>query len=303
VQPDPASDQRATTPVSVLDEQTWRAASIEHATRVEGLTAGHRSRSGIGAPHPVEDFLFTYYSLRPSQLRRWYPGAGIGLAAADERLGWRFHRIHNAAVFADIPALMAARGEQIRFVGKLLAATAGRPGQFGCFGLHEWAIVYRQPSPQLRHADRRLRLGPDGTDAVVREHQIRCSHYDAFRFFTGPARPRNIWQPERDDREAMEQPGCLHAGMDLYKWAYKLIPAISSELLLDCFLLARAIREVDMRASPYDLRDLGYSPIEIETPSGKAEYVALQRGLADRAAPLRGRLLQLTKQLTDWTAG
>jgi len=95
----------------------------------------------------------------------------------------------------------------------------------------------------------------------------------------------------------------LHAGMDLYKWAYKLIPAISSELLLDCFLLARAIREVDMRASPYDLRDLGYSPIEIETPSGKAEYVALQRGLADRAAPLRGRLLQLTKQLTDWTAG
>ena len=46
--------------------------------------------------------------------------------------------------------------------------------------------------------------------------------------------------------------------MDLYKWAYKLSPATPGELVADCFELAADIRELDMRASPYDLRDHGY---------------------------------------------
>ena len=32
--------------------------------------------------HPVHDFLFTYYSQRPAQLRRWHPGYGVALAGA-----------------------------------------------------------------------------------------------------------------------------------------------------------------------------------------------------------------------------
>ena len=62
--------------------------------------------------------------------------------------------------------------------------------------------------------------------------------------------------------------------MDLYKWAYKLLPATPSELVADCFELAVAVRELDMRASPYDLAELGYPPVRIETPAGRAEYVA-----------------------------
>ena len=46
-----------------------------------------------------------------------------------------------------------------------------------------------------------------------------------------------------------------------------------------------------MRAAPYDLRRLGYAPVEIETPDGKAEYVAAQRGFAARAQVLRRRLI------------
>ena len=42
-----------------------------------------------------------------------------------------------------------------------------------------------------------------------------------------------------------------------------------------------------MRASPYDLRAHGYAPVAIETPEGKAEYVAAQRGFAERGAVLR----------------
>jgi hypothetical protein len=91
---------------------------------------------------------------------------------------------------------------------------------------------------------------------------------------------------------AMEQPGCLHANMDLYKWAYKLAPAIPSDLTADCFDLARAVRELDMRAAPYDLRPLGYEPVEIETPGGKAAYVEAQRDFGAQAQVLRRRLIE-----------
>ena len=80
--------------------------------------------------------------------------------------------------------------------------------------------------------------------------------------------------------------------MDLYKHAFRLSPAVSSDLVADCFELARDIRVLDMRASPYDLADLGFAPIRIETPSGKQEYAAAQRAFAERAAPLRDRLAE-----------
>jgi hypothetical protein len=65
----------------------------------------------------------------------------------------------------------------------------------------------------------------------------------------------------------------------------------------DCFELALAVREVDMRASPYDLSGHGYDPVAIETPEGKAEYVAAQRGFAERGAVLRRRLLEVCDAL------
>jgi hypothetical protein len=79
--------------------------------------------------------------------------------------------------------------------------------------------------------------------------------------------------------------------MDLYKWAMKLSPAVPSELTMDCFDLAREIRVLDMRASPYDLRALGYAPVPIETAAGRAEYAATQRAFAERGQLLRTRLL------------
>jgi hypothetical protein len=149
-------------------------------------------------------------------------------------------------------------------------------------------MVYR--ADETRH-DWPLRLGRDGTDAVVESHRIGCSHFDAFRFFTPEARPLNTLDPGRDDRPKFEQPGCLHAGMDLYKHAFRLTPMVSSDLVADCFELARDIRVLDMRAAPYDLADLGFAPVRIETAAGKQEYAAAQRGFAERGAPLRQRLV------------
>ena len=79
--------------------------------------------------------------------------------------------------------------------------------------------------------------------------------------------------------------------MDLYKWAHKLVPAVSSDIVMDCFELARDIRALDMRAAPYDLRELGYEPVRIETAEGKAEYAAEQRGFSVRGQVLRERLI------------
>lgn len=271
----------------------WEAAEAAHHARVDVATAAHLRRREDGRRHPVEDFLFTYYSQRPAQLRRWHPGPGVVLegAAGLPRAGWRFYRVDGGGVQLDLPGFAESRGETVQFVADLLDATRARQGQFGCFGLHEWAMVYRLGEDQVRHAGWPLRLGAAGTDAVVEAHQLRCSHYDAFRFYTPPARPLNLLQPTRERQAAMEQPGCLHAGMDLYKWAYKLSPAVPSGLVMDCFDLARDIRELDMRASPYDLTELGYTPVPIETPQGKSEYAAAQRGFAARGQALRDRLL------------
>ena len=280
-----------------LSPAAWREREAAHHARVDALLAGHLARAGHGEKHPVEDFLFTYYSYRPAQLRRWHPGAGVVLAGAGERAGWRDHLEVDLAgggrgVAVDVRAFAARRGEALAHVRALLAATASRPAQLGCFGLHEWAMVYRQAPDAVRHAGWPLRLGTAGTDAVVEAHRIRCSHFDAYRFFTPAAAPRNALRPTRVDTVALEQPGCLHATMDLYKWAYQLTPAVPSELVVDAFELARDVRVLDMRASPYDLSALGYEPVRIETPDGRSEYVAAQRGFAERGAALRTRLLE-----------
>ena len=126
---------------------------------------------------------------------------------------------------------------------------------------------------------------------------MRCSHFDAFRFFTPSARPLNSLQPSRSEQIMLEQPGCLHATMDLYKWSFQLLPLVPSSVVARCFELARDVRELDMRASPYDLADLGYAPVRIETPEGKQEYAAAQRRFAQRGAPLRRRLIEECERL------
>ncbi|MDQ4086302.1 MAG: 3-methyladenine DNA glycosylase, partial [Actinomycetota bacterium] len=262
------------------------------------LVTAHLARRRAGERHPVEDFMFTYYSFRPAALRRWHPGPGVLLAGATEVP--KGHRAGERGVGLD-PAYVRRRRQRVRWARDLLAATTRRAPSFGCLGLHEWAMVYRTPPGQVRHASWPLRLGSAGTDAVVERHRIACTHYDAFRFFTAPARPRNTVQPSRGQQPRLEQPGCLHAGMDLYKWAYKLSPMAPAELIADCFELAREIRVLDMRASPYDLSALGYSPVRIETAAGKREYAEQQRAFADRAAPLRRRLVDLCDRLLELT--
>ncbi|KQY63763.1 hypothetical protein [Nocardioides sp. Root140] len=299
----------------VLDETTWQARAHAHAERVDAYIEPHLARRGSSVKHPVHDFLFTYYSQRPAQLRRWHPGYGVGLAGDVSAYaglkgyvragGFETRASARSSTNGDVTVsaeYVATQRPLIESLHRLLTATAGRAPTFGCFGLHEWAMVYRLSEDETRHADWPLRLGATGTDDVVESHRITCSHFDAFRFFTPPARPLNQLRPGRDDRPAYEQPGCLHGGMDLYKHAFRLTPMICSDLVADCFELARDIRVLDMQAAPYDLVDLGFEPVRIETPEGKQEYAARQRGFAERGAPLRQRLIDECARLLTVTA-
>ena len=283
--------------LQVLDEPTWRARADAHASRVDAFIEPHLARRREGRKHPVHDFLFTYYSQRPAQLRRWHPGYGVALVQAPEYDGLKGYRHGTVS-----DAYVAAHSGLIESIRGLLRATASRPAQLGCFGLHEWAMVYR--ADDTRH-DWPLRLGRSGTDRVLESHRISCSHFDAFRFFTPTARPLNTLAPGSRDRAAHEQPGCLHANMDLYgRHACRLSPLIPSELVADAFELAWDIRILDMRAAPYDLTGLTldpsgaeWTPVKIETSGGKQEYARQQRALAERSRVIRQRLIDECEHL------
>ena len=285
-------------PSPPLPRAQWEPLARAHGERVDELTAGHRERRSQGAKHPVEDFLFEYYNHRPAQLRRWHPGAGVALADAPEYEGRSGYVVDAQGVArVDGEGVIARRGRTVEFVRGLLGATLSRSPHLGCFGLHEWAMVYGLRPGEQRHEQLPLRLSQAETDAVVERHPIRCSHFDAYRFFTEPARPLNLLRPDRETQAEHEQPGCLHAGMDVYKWCFKLAPLVPSSLTLDAFVLAREIRELDMAASPYDVSAFGIDPVAVETVSGKAEYLARQRDFAERSNALRRRLLDVLDTL------
>jgi hypothetical protein len=295
------SDSRllAVNPVVAFD---WRDQAAAHRRRADEFLEPHLARRRAGRSHPVFDFLFTYYSLRPRQLRVWHPGYGVVLAgvSADRYLERTGYTRHADGVTVSSDHLHARMGT-VTFIADLLRATASRPARFNCFGLHEWAMVYQAPA--VRHGGVPLRLGAAGTDAVVESMPLRCSHFDAYRFFTEAAAPRNAQHLTRQSQTAVEQPGCVHAGMDLYKWAFKLGPLIESGLVLDCLDLATDARVLDMRASPYDLRELGFEPIAVETAGGRRVYAKAQEEISSRAAPLRARLLERCAALVDSAAG
>ena len=283
----------------VRSAEQWKAERAAHEMRADLLVEARRRRAACGERDPVEDFLYTYYPFRFSALRRWTPGARVALRDAEELLtDARFYQGEDGLVRVVVPTEAECR--RLKFTHDLCVAVSGRPAFLGCFGLHEWAMVY-QEADQRRHAQWPLRLGAEGTDAVVRSMPIRCTHYDAFRFFTPAAKPLNRQVPDLAGRLENEQPGCIHVTMDLYKWTMKSMPWVPSDLAADALALAHDARSVDMRASPYDFSAVGLVPICIETVEGKSQYEAEQRRLAKKAEPIRARLITALERALEIT--
>lgn len=282
--------------MTTLPLDDWTARAAKHEARVNSLLGGYLAERARGQVNPVVDFLFTYYNLKPGQLQRWHPGFDHVLTGpkAKEYAHLRGYVETEDGVTVSFDHLNQRRST-IEYVDRLLSATASRPPVLSCFGLHEWAMVYE--TDVVRHSSVPLRLGAAATNAVVKSMPPRCTHYDAFRFFTPAARPINPIELTRDSQVEHEQPGCLHAGMDLYRFAAKLLPLVNSDLLMDTFELAYAARVLDMQASPYELSRYGYPAIRIETRGGRAEFARRQAALAQRATPIRTALIECCRAL------
>lgn len=300
-----AEDARPNLPETALTSQNtwlfryiyarpeWRAAQEAHRAKVAEWAEQHVQRASRGVRHPVYDFLFEYYSFRPAHLMRWTPGVDVLLEdTTPHEQEWRDDFVESSDG-AYIPAenFPQHRIPYLRWALRYLTAVAQRSPSFCCFGLHEWAMVYRCEAP--RHSQQKLRFSPEKINEIVESSEVRCTHFDAFRFFTPAAIPLNRNPLTREMTTTFDQRGCIHVTMDLYRFAHKIAPWCPSDLIADTFLTAVDARTIDMRASPYDLAHLGFEPIPIEEASGRELYMQEQRRLADRAAPLRERLIDI----------
>lgn len=275
-----------------LSPEAWGRLRGAHIERAEQWTRPHLERRASGTKHAVMDFLFEYYPYSAGRLATWHPGAGAALTGEVPPEFRRSPYVRTDDWWTvDTAQIDATR---LALALRILSGTANRPAQLNCFGLHEWAMVYR--STDTRHSIP-LRLSEDALAETVEDIGLRCTHIDAYRFFTPQASPLNAHVPTRQSQPDIEQPGCLHATMDLYKYAMWFQPFLPGDLVLDCFALAVDTRVLDMEASPYDLADLGFAPVHIETPEGRRDYASRQRELADRGAALR---VQLAARLTSF---
>ena len=285
--------------MTFLNEIEWRRRQSQHEDVLKGYVDRHRSRQSSGDRHPTEDFLWQYFGIRPGRLLLWGPGAGVVLTGegSGKFLKSRGFASSSEGVWIPPASIPSSRRSSMRWILQLLEATRERAPTFGCLGLHEWAMVYEEKD--IRHAQLPLRLTHQETRDVVESHPVRCTHFDAFRFFSKSARPLNQVPLSSEGRPEQEQPACLHANMDLLKWHLKLTPWLMSDGLSDLFEFALQAREVDMRASPYDVRLLDLEPICIETSEGRRQYVQEQRQIADRGSVFRAELIARIRSLIE----
>src|SRR5205085_3063002 len=126
-------------------------------------------------------------------LRRWHPGPDVVLCGpeADLFLQWAEYSRVAGGVTVEASRLRQHRRESVNFIRTLLCQMQSRAPFFGCFGFHEWAMVYQQTQAEIRHNAFPLRLCSDAIANIVAANPICCTHFDAFRFFTEPARPLN----------------------------------------------------------------------------------------------------------------
>ena len=232
-----------------LPERVWRTQAAEHLSSMLGLLypclgpeASLKERVHAVARHPVYNFLHVYYRYAVSDLLCFSPGPGVTLEGVgpadlrerspagrelafrrpllltkflsleDGRASYSLDRmtVHQAKAF-DIAAMLSSR--------ETLEKTARKTAFFGCFGLHEWAMLYSGGPggrlPERHQATLPLRVSQATIDRVV-EEGVRCTHFDAFRFFHPAARRFNLVDPITKQRQSeLEQPGCVHANMVL----------------------------------------------------------------------------------------
>ena len=278
--------------------------------------------------HPIYNFLHTYYQYSFKAIELYSPGINIILQDAygdngiNELVSNKYCKYLNNDVYytpSCIPSTTKKEKQHITFLKhnhNILRKTHQRSPFFGCFGMHEWAMVYdpdysstttttataeyMNKYKQQKYLN--FRISQSIINNVVSNSNLRCTHFDAWRFFQDDARIQNKHHLERYNQEEYEQPGCIHANMDLFKCATDIYPLIPSTLLLSCLELAINSRTIDMRASPYDVSSYSgcEDAIEIETNIGRQLYIKEQEKIYQQSIPIRHELLMYYDEILQY---
>ena len=313
----------------VISFAEWQLKAEAHKTIIENLLyPPHtspvnlpadkklRRRSHLVSEHPIYSFLHNYYQYSVCKLKYYSPGVGAVLEGAKpalhgKELDLKYMSYSDLGGEYDqnkVVTYIKSRNfgwDRIIKARNILKAAFRKPAFFGCFGMHEWAMLYSGNGTTVKGHQHHLpmRVDQNTIDTVVgAPGQMRCTHFDAYRFFQPGAKPLNaVSQLTRETQVRYEQPGCIHANMDLFKYAYMAYPAVSSELLVQALELALEARKVDMRASPYDVSSFAGCeiPICVETVAGRKLYVEEQERVARLAVPVRRRLLDVYDRLIE----
>lgn len=280
-----------------LSGKVWRTCQAGHHQLIDEVIDPYLKKKQHQHKDPVLDFLFEYYAFRPSHLKRWSPGIGILLEEATCETAPPISEltITDKGAFLNPSHFPKNRKSSAQWILSLLKKSMEKAPSFGCFGMHEWAMVYKADT--IRHSYLSLRMDDQELAEFVESRPLVCTHFDAFRFFTKPAKPLNKFALSRQDFHETEQAGCLHTNMDLYKWAFKLFPWVSSDIIREAFFLAVDTRRIDMKASPYDLQEYDLQPIKIETDDGRKEYIIRQKEMYRRSVPVRKKLVAAYQKL------
>lgn len=297
---------------STLPGSHWRPLARMHRQAVCQIL-GLDTHLKHNALDPIQNFICEYYSWSPRRLLQWSPG--LGTALGDVVVGDFGHTLPSAEKVAMKGGRCSLRFDPTPETRRtwanaldVMRACHHAPPNFRCYGLHEWAMLYypkgaEHHSPPMRHQSLPLRVRQDQLNAVVEKCPLECTHFDAWRHFAEEAKGLNAAQLSRATQARHEQPACVHAAMDLFKWTVKAFPFAPSSFVTRSLEIAIVARVIDMRASPYDLSawkgagSLNTLPIRVETVAGRQEYAHHQQRLMARAAPLRLELIRLYEEL------
>ncbi|MDX1637869.1 MAG: 3-methyladenine DNA glycosylase, partial [Balneolaceae bacterium] len=139
-----------------IPKDRWQRELREHKQRISELIDEYLARRQRHEKDPVIDFLFEYYAFRPSHLKRWSPGFGRLLEGEDfEPLEISECKITSDGAFLDPRLFADNRKNAVRWILQVLENASKKQPSFGCFGMHEWAMVYRTDT--IRHSQVPLR--------------------------------------------------------------------------------------------------------------------------------------------------
>ena len=176
---------------------TFRArpgsAAREHdLARIRPWVEARLRRQSRHEKHPVHDFLFEYYEFRPSHLVRWTPGFDVALESATRPRRSSGPTSSPSDSGLSLPASrVPGTPPRLSGMGDRVPRNRPRPASppsaaWGCTS-GRWSIAIRASGTRKCP----LRLRREETDAVVESQPLRCTHFDAFRFFSPAASPLN----------------------------------------------------------------------------------------------------------------